>query len=110
MTFLPSISQEIAAPIFRCYLKRVAAILSTVDFTATHFPPLPPDMSQYPAKKLLSASQVLKSMYMNAANEGQRNTFLALVAEETAFLRLVIQQSCRIMVLENGKYYYNVLY
>ena len=59
-------------------------------------------MSRYPAVKLLNVSRVLSKLYYST-NDEQKNAFLRLVVEEKAFVYFVIQLSCKVMQLDDGK-------
>ena len=101
--YLSYIDQESLVPIFRCYIRRVAAVLSKVDFTAFHLPI--PSMPQSSAVKFFNASLILHALYNNVSRKThERNFFLELIAEEGTFIYLVVHLSCQAIKLQDGKF------
>ena len=99
---LPFISEEMAGPIFSCFLKRAVAIMSTV------VPILPPlrdqdVLSRHPAMKLVNVMVGLRTLYENAIGSQQIRMILGLILDEKPFVYFVIQLSCQVMQLEKGK-------
>ena len=88
-----------SGPIFHCFLRRAAAILSTVDFSLPCLPPLLNAELKSPVHKLTNASVGLLKLYHNTSDEAQKCTLLELVTKEKAFVYYVIQLTCKVMQL-----------
>ena len=93
------ITKEMSGPIFHCFLRRAAAILSSVDFSLPCLPPLLNSKLKSPVYKLTNASVGLLKMYHNTSDEAQRCSFLELVAKEKALVYYVMQLTCKVMQL-----------
>lgn len=108
MAFLPFICERMTGPLFRCFLKRAASILSTVDFSLPSLPLLRDNVSGInTAFKLFNVSIGLIKMYENARDEDQKKLFLGIVAEEQAFVYFAIELVCKLFEgkLNNGMDY-----
>ena len=100
LAFLPSITREMAGPIFTCFLKRAAAVLFSIDFSAPHLPPvLEGKSAKSPVSKLKNISNGLFKMYHGTKDESQRKSLLGLVAQNKAFIYFVIQLACKAIQL-----------
>ena len=89
-----------AGPIFTCFLKRAAAVLFSIDFSAPHLPPvLEGKSAKSPVSKLENISIGLFKMYHGTKDESQRKSLLDLVAQNKAFIYFVIQLACKAIQL-----------
>ena len=93
------ITKEMTGPIFQCFLRRGAAILSSVDFSLPCLPPLLSSESKSPVHKLTNVSVGLLKIYHNTSDEAQGCSFLDQVAKEKAFVYYVIHLTCKVMQL-----------
>lgn len=91
---------------FRSFLRRVAAILSAVDFSAPHLPPLPENKSElvnFATFKLLNASVALLKMYNGTTDPTKKIAFLDVLAKEKGFVSFSIQLTCKVLDLYGKK-------
>ena len=87
-------------PTFTCFLKRAAAVLFSIDFSAPHLPPvLEGKSAKSPVCKLETISIGLCKMYHGTKDESQRKSLLDLVAQNKAFIYFVIQLACKAIQL-----------
>ena len=97
--FLPFLGDEMACLIFRCFLRRAAAILSTIDFSIL-LPPLPEDgniLLKCSTFRLLNASMAVLKMYNSTGDRVKKISFLDVLAKEKAFVYFTVQLICKIM-------------
>lgn len=92
-----------AGPIFSCFLKRAAAVLSSIDFSAPHLPLMLDGDLKNPVFKLTNISVGLLKMYHGTDDQSQRTSFLELVAQNKAFVYFVMQLACKNIQLCGGK-------
>ena len=85
-------------PIFSCFLRRAAAVLFSIDFSAPHLPRVL-EGGLNPVFKLTNISVGLLKMYHGTNDESQRLSFLELVAQNKAFVYFVMQLACRVIQL-----------
>ena len=87
-------------PTFTCFLKRAAAVLFSIDFSAPHLPPvLESKSAKSPVSKLENVSIGLFKMYCGTKDESQRKSLLDLVAQNKAFIYFVVQLACKAIQL-----------
>ena len=66
-----------------------------------HFPSVQlSEFPQYPAMKLLNASNGLMKIFKNADDELWKNSCLELVATEREFVHYVIQLACKVLQID----------
>lgn len=100
--FLPFLSDEFTPLIFRCFLRRAAAILSAIDFSASHLPPLPENKSElleFATFKLLNVSLALLKMYNSTTDKAKKLSFLGVLAKEQGFVYFSIRLACKVVDL-----------
>ena len=88
-------------PIFNLFIKRAAILMSSIDFTVPHLPPLPDNMSMILESipfKLTTASNALLKLY-NAGCDSRKRSFLEVVEADQIFVYNAIKLACKVLQL-----------
>ena len=88
-------------PIFNLFIKRAAILMSSIDFTVPHLPPLPDNMSMILESipfKLATTSNALLKLY-NAGCDSRKSSFLEVVEADQIFVYNAIKLACKVLQL-----------
>ena len=82
--------------IFRLFVKRAAIVMSSIDLTLPHLPPLPDNLGSSIPFKLLNASNALLTLY-NSDGESKKLSFREIVKENQLFVYNAVKLACHVL-------------